>query len=151
MIDSFADLDMTHAGDYKYKTLKYLDEYMTESTTTSTKTLTMDDSRTVESPGSSGKSLRDEGLDHCCGGKFLGDDLNSSFTLASPSPNDTGHLGKLLASRYPNEEDRELAEYLKEKISSTNEPSTTDCVAHLTEHYELDRLSPIAQNDDGES
>ncbi|CCD62043.1 ALS/FTD Associated gene homolog [Caenorhabditis elegans] len=150
LVDSFADFDLMNAGDYKYKTLKYLDEYMTESATTSTKTLTMDDSRIMESPESSGKSLRDEGLDHCCEGKFLEDErLGTSFTLASPSPNDTGHLGKLLASKYPNEEDRELAEYLRDKIASTSTPApNVACVAHLTEHYELDRLSPINNDDE---
>nr|CAA10308.1 F18A1.6 protein [Caenorhabditis briggsae]CAA10464.1 F18A1.6 protein [Caenorhabditis briggsae] len=150
LVDSFSTLDMMQAGDYKYKTLKYLDEYMTDSATTSTKTLTMDESRITESPESGGKSLRDEGLDHCCEGKLIDDErFDTSFTLASPSPNDTGHLGKLLASKYPNEEDRELAEYLKDKIASTSiDPQTSDCVAHLTEHYELDRLSPITNDDE---
>ncbi|EFP07797.1 hypothetical protein CRE_26097 [Caenorhabditis remanei] len=150
LVDSFNALDMMNAGDYKYKTMKYLDEYMTDSATTSTKTLTMDDSRITDSPESSGKSLRDEGLDHCCEGKFLEDDkLGTSFTLASPSPNDTGHLGKLLASKYPNEEDRELAEYLRDKIASTSTAiPTNECIAHLTEHYELDRLSPITNDDE---
>ncbi|CAI2343734.1 unnamed protein product [Caenorhabditis sp. 36 PRJEB53466] len=150
LVDSFAELDLMHAGDYKYKTMKYLDEYMTESSTTSTKTLTMDDSRLMESPESSGKSLKDEGLDHCCSGKFLAEEdrFGSSFGLASPSPNDTGDLGRLLASRYPNDEDREIAEYLREKIASNQETAAADCVAHLTEHYELDRLSPIIHGDD---
>ncbi|EGT53507.1 hypothetical protein CAEBREN_01627 [Caenorhabditis brenneri] len=150
LTDSFGNLDLLHSGDYKYKTLKYLDEYMTESATTSTKTLTMDDSRITDSPESVGKSLRDEGLDHCCEGKLLEDDtLETSIPLASPSPNDTGHLGKLLASKYPNEEDRELAEYLRDKIASTSTVQpVNDCVAHLTEHYELDRLSPINSDDD---
>uniref|UniRef100_A0A1I7TVX1 Fungal_trans domain-containing protein n=1 Tax=Caenorhabditis tropicalis TaxID=1561998 RepID=A0A1I7TVX1_9PELO len=151
LVDSFGDLDTMHVGDYKYKTLKYLDEYMTESATTSTKTLTMDDSHITDSTESTGKSLRDEGLDHCCEGKFLEDEtLGTSFTLASPSPNETGYLGKLLASKYPNEEDRELAEYLRDKIasSSTAPQQVNDCVAHLTEHYELDRISPINNDDE---
>ncbi|CAB3411254.1 unnamed protein product [Caenorhabditis bovis] len=142
--------------DGDYKTRKYLDDYMTESTvtcgTSSTKTLTMDDSRIIESPGSSGRSLRDEGIEHFCGERFrpvpCDDKLSPCGTFhESMSPNEVGVLGKLLANKYPSEEDRELAELLREKMSSAKS-ETRECVAHLSEHYELDRISPILNPED---
>ncbi|CAI5440744.1 unnamed protein product [Caenorhabditis angaria] len=136
-LESLSELNLLQCGDYKYKTMKYLDEYMmTDSTTTtSTKTLTMEDSR-IESPGSSAKSI------------ILSPE--DKMFIASPSPNDTGHLGKLLATKYPNDEERELADILREKMANETDETMTEGVAHLSEHYELDRYSPIFQQQDDE-
>ncbi|CAD6192493.1 unnamed protein product [Caenorhabditis auriculariae] len=108
--DSFLDSSFSNfnmeSGDCH---LKYLDEYMTESrttcTTTSTKTLTNDDSRFFDSPDSSAKSLRDEGFDVACGLDPAPSYLNASSPCVATSPfMESADLQRLLAERYPEDE-----------------------------------------------
>lgn len=124
MLDSFSTMDPY--GNYANMTQRYLNDYMSDSrTTTSTKTLTMDEFRDTPL-----KSLKEEGFHDTCGLEPppFSKNKHSPGSLPSPiqSPNETGNLGRLMAEKFPGTaSERELEAVFNEtdqpKRSSTND------------------------------